>query len=1145
MSVNLSIALFAGLLPILLVGCSRRGNEAGVGGGDLFIETCSLGCTGGNDGTAVSCTIVNTYRNQEITVLFSVPVDESTVNASSFRVVDVANGTTPIGEFFVDQLNPRRLVFRPELSFGSDGVPHFGFKPFTTYEITIPGEAQGDAGPFILSRKGRRNQSRLQCTIFTSEGIIDPVPGSPRVTMLVETVNDSAPVTPVRSAAVTSGSVRVKTKSPIRMVFDDIMYVASLLDPRTGQSTTVTVEVDADGQLGSSEDRDRVAGSFDVEVDLESLQTILTFEHQVRVASEAAPQPTSGFPSAGTALSLRRIVVNIPTNVVDLVTNSLEEEDGGGLSSFIPETTAFVPLILPGLVEDTGAPFEVGAGAEDFTFSNSDYTPPDINNPDEVSNEDASRSGAIWGNGALVAGLGGGSGRLGDLVISGGETITLDTDSQDFPLDGELPDIIGNEVYSMGVPTGAYLEGITITDGTFEFNRVEIQTGGTLIFEGSQPARLFSKGRMIIANGARIDISGANAGAHDSAQSDPTLDWDGTGGDENFYLGADFAAEVPAEGGPGGGAGGLGGTRFNNGGAGVLNTFTGFLLPTAFRGGWLTEDMDGELGEGIGGADPDAIPAVDGQGIGGVHWPETFPTGVQAFNNNPGNDTEGLNWTRAPHEGLPGGTLGCFSKQVGGTGGGGSYGTPGSGGEGLSDRPVPDAAPDGDFTNLPTPQTSGGSIPDRVANDPNVGQLNYLSTGYSFRELRYSPSSPPGNLLGGAGGGGGGNHPYRTYSTSVGGLCGILGTNVTNFPDGFSGPYPGWTDHSGASGGGGGGAFQAVSGDRISLNGVIDASGGNGGSAVTFPSLQYAGGLNATPGGGGSGGAVRMQARSVDIADQAGRIDVSGGQGGVSSNLWGGSFGGTGGAGLVRIETEFGGPPDAAGAHHNEVDQKILPYDSVNGNTTAGQYGKYSLDFLSIEKGGWEADTRYRPASYSAATSCWIQPAGNFYSLNFAEDETGSTDPDEMGWNMNIIYEFNGTTQRVPFRGINSTTFESLEDIWGNCLNHGNETGAGGNCNGGTQTSGSPVIVRFQGARVASAPGDLCDLGIGLPIDPASITPWVKHPSELNPDAALGRDWDQPNLMRFTVIFDNATLGGGLPAAIQGVDDLWVRVDPD
>ena len=116
------------LLALSLAACSQDGNEAGSDGGDLFVETCSLGCTSGQGGSQILCSIVNAYQNQEISILFSEPVDPQSVNASSFRVVKVATGTTPVGTFLIDAVNPKKLIFRPSLSFGPSGNPEFGLE---------------------------------------------------------------------------------------------------------------------------------------------------------------------------------------------------------------------------------------------------------------------------------------------------------------------------------------------------------------------------------------------------------------------------------------------------------------------------------------------------------------------------------------------------------------------------------------------------------------------------------------------------------------------------------------------------------------------------------------------------------------------------------------------------------------------------------------------------------------------------------------------------------------------------------------------------------------------------------------------------------------------------------------------------------
>ena len=145
----------------------------------MFIETCSLGCSNGQGSLQVSCSIVNVAQNVEITVLFSRPIELSSVNAASFRITNTLNGSSPVGSFTLDPTNARRLIFRPALTFDAIGNPIFALDPNQTYEILIPGQAQGDPGPYITGTNGKRNETRLRCTIATTQGLLDPVPGAP------------------------------------------------------------------------------------------------------------------------------------------------------------------------------------------------------------------------------------------------------------------------------------------------------------------------------------------------------------------------------------------------------------------------------------------------------------------------------------------------------------------------------------------------------------------------------------------------------------------------------------------------------------------------------------------------------------------------------------------------------------------------------------------------------------------------------------------------------------------------------------------------------------------------------------------------------------------------------------------------------
>ncbi len=133
----------------------------------LYIEACSLGCSSGAGGVPVSCASVIQAPNGDLRVRFSRPVDPASVAAPTFQIVDVNSGQVPAGTRSVDANDSRWVVFRPSLSFDAFGNPVFGLNSGTTYRITIPGLAQGDAPPFVMSTDvpALANTSRLQCDI--------------------------------------------------------------------------------------------------------------------------------------------------------------------------------------------------------------------------------------------------------------------------------------------------------------------------------------------------------------------------------------------------------------------------------------------------------------------------------------------------------------------------------------------------------------------------------------------------------------------------------------------------------------------------------------------------------------------------------------------------------------------------------------------------------------------------------------------------------------------------------------------------------------------------------------------------------------------------------------------------------------------
>lgn len=1028
--------LGAGFVAASLAGasCSGGGGGSGSSGGStggsskMFIVSCSLGCSSGQAGAQINCGPNAIFVNEELVVEFSQAVDLATVTKSTFKVVNLATGKTPIGSYSLDPGNAKRLIFRPQVTFDSSGNPIFGLDQGASYQIDIPGSAQNPGVSHIKSTVGLDNASRLFCTVVASKGINDAVPGKPSVTTTVDKVTSydlNGNPDGFEFGVLADGAVDIYRDTLITLTFDDVMNPATLVNPVTGLSPTLSVLVDPDGDVTDSTDQTELAGTYQINIDQGSLQTIVKFT------------PSGGLPSAGTGVLPRRIVVKTPATILDLGSNSLENF---GSVSFVPELIIFSQLLIPG-----------GTG-EQFT---------------QNTNEDTARSGALWGSGGLRPGTGGGSGRLGDLIVTVGNAVTLSTTSQVLNGSGSGGGINGIGGIQQVVATGAVdpvpgsVHTETITDGIYEFASVRIDTASVLRFAGDKAARLYARGELLVRG--LIDVTG----------SSPIEDTTGQGGHQSWAANTDTAGQALSKtggvggiGGPGGGAGGRGADRDDNTGQTSLLNMSGdkkgILNPGAV--------IDGASGQGIGGG----LSALGGGG-GGQHWPPTFPT-----TNLPPPDASALGFQNTFFYDIIG-----VCDLVGGIGAGGAFSTDGTSGTNRGPSEILNIATLVPFL-IPPPAAVGSA----ASIDPSFKNLD--------PEL--------GKLVGGAGGGGGG--------------CGLTFIKPI-FGSFYANNLLEYYSHSAAGGGGGGGGVQMQAGRRIQVDGFIDASGGSGGDHVP---LALPTGFDprsaARPGGGGAGGGVLMQASDVAIADTPGRINISGGGGGVGDF---GTFGGRGGAGFVRVES-------ATVLDLEQLAAKVAPYEP-----STPTYGGADSDI--ILSSGLFASKFVGPTGYSGAQSCWLRPEGNFFLLEFAEDDFGGpgTADDIYGWSLDVATNVPGfplIAWREPQALLGGV---SLEDFLGSDLK------------GVTK---SPVVVRFQGARAVEATDSPCAIDVtdqNGPVLPESVTGWVRHPAELNGyfdyltpgEAAKLRS----NMVRFQIVFDRTT--GFYPNLFFGVTNLKILATPN
>jgi hypothetical protein len=728
------------LLSLPLLGaCSGGGgggssNNGGNGSGGLAITGCSLSCQRSNSaGTQYSCSVTQIAVNEELRVFFNSPVNLSSVNASSFQVVERRSGKTPAGTFTLDPSSASTLVYRPLLTFDSSGNPTFGLTSGETYDFKIPGTALDNLGPYIRSVSGDDNATRMQCTLVAS-GVADPKPGPPRVTTTVAILDPQNPGQVLQNQPA-QGQTNVYRFTDITMVFDDLMNPATLANPVTKESDFVTVKVDSDGNINTSGDQIEVDGEFTLTLDQTNLITTLVFK------------PTSGFPSAGARAPVKRkVVVAFSPLIADL---------GGN------------PLINPASIVFTNEVIAFSAQTITETFDNSVL-------------EDSLRAGNAWGSGVLLPGPGGGSGRLGELVVPRGTTVTLNTDVEDFTA-AEFAD---PTVFNPQLLIDPVLP-LQVVGGVFEFSRLLVESGGILRLSGSNAGRLFVRGEIL--NQGLIDVAGRSAAVHTATE---------------------FEGGVGEEPGPAGGKGGNGGARPDGENflvvGGVDNPNDPGPANPLDPGDYVL--VNGEDGGGIpvpSSLNPTSFVAG---GIGGLAWPQPGalppPYDMLHFPADP-DDALGT----FPYEPF----AACQLTAPGGAGSGGAHALDGTDAEtsviDVSGSPVPRV-----------PEAQGGDSDD----------LGITSTARTLDpEL--------GFLRGGGGGGGGGAHLLITsVNGQIGNDCTIpVGTPTLMIAD--------YMAHSSAGGGGGGGAVQMQAGRRLVSNGNIIASGGDGGSSV-FPDLAMCGG---------------------------------------------------------------------------------------------------------------------------------------------------------------------------------------------------------------------------------------------------------------------------------------------------------------
>lgn len=1103
----------AAVLALTLAGCSGGGG----GGASFYVSTCSLGCSGGQGGAQINCGVVGIAENQEIALQFTSPVDLFSINKESFAVRDAVTGASAPGTRFIDPNDPTRIIFRPKLTVGDSGEVIFGFEAGQAYEVYLNGTVQNDPQPFVENVDGRLNEVRVACTVQASQGIVDSIPGKPSVAVSVTVVH---PTSGAQSQVqlqqgVVPGASNVKTFSSIVFEFDELMDISSMLDPSTGISPNIDVLLDVDGNVATTNDRAEIEGTYVFGLDQSAQTTSLAFT------------PSAGFPSLGADVNQPRLVVVVlDDGIQDIAGNGIDDP---GTYNFVAQQIVYPAATLP-------------PGGEQFA---------------DLDNFDAPTSGSPWGTeiaGRLTPGEGGGSGRHGELHVAAGETFVLHSSSAKASAEIVFTAIPGNndEVTLAGTtflfktnPLANPLHvpirySLTYTVSTFvdtvqayaaanpssqvaaaTYTQTAFATVGVEAVSAGIPAPAYSLS--LLPFGANLPFATLSSGtlsggfvAHTYADPAIVTNFD-------FDAGTGTPGATPPD---------LvvddGVFEFSR----VVIEPTGTLVLTGANPVRLYVRGDFELADqaliDLSGADqpphnsttpygqPGGLPgpAAGNGGKGGdrtdqpaltnavgasVTLASSFPDGSPGVGVGavPGIG-QGLGGVRYPSS-MPvtpstynGWAFNgfCTSGMMANTGSGGAYAQDGI--RGLTR--VIDAIGESETGPVenkpPAGNTLGGESDDIGLEPPSANPT---------AERLLSPAL--GYLRGGSGGGGAGAHVGGTQTDIFSTAC-------------FTNPFFSFPDNSGAGGGGGGGAVQIQAGGTLAVTGQLNAGGGDGGDSAVTTSGN---GTLASPGGGGSGGAVLLQGGTLDLAQQASRILIDGGTGGGGGYILNPSLGGAGSAGLVRVE-QRGSAPVA-------VDVAALTFPTDPLDTT-------SVKWLST--GEWIYDSAKTDAfdAVSGSQSCWMQVPGTHFSLTFEDDPAAPALPADMGWNMDVILDLGAGEITVPWRGSDGNgPFLGLypEEQWGTLLNR--DLGLG--------ESAAPIVVRFQGATTNAELNFPCEADADDPDGPfeiGSVSPWVRHPRELNEFLPL------PTVTRFLILFDRSHPDFD---TIKGLTNLRIEAQPE
>ena len=701
-------------------GCSGGGSG---GGGRFAVKSCNPTCL------ADPCRLGSVAPYQAISLSFNKPIDPLTVTNETVSLEPLSPGSTTN---LLRTVEGNTVRIQPQVTLDPNGNLHYGLQANETYILSLPShETQGS--PAVHSRRGAANQREIRCSLQTERLTQDPNPSPLTVEVFVVRDPSNAPGT-LESLDSGSNLGPIERAAAFVLVFDDLVNPMTLVDPVSGSPRGIFLNADGDGDLMTTADRFQIRADYVVEFNSAELET------HVRI------QPLSLLPFPGTGPRPRLCTIEFGTGIIDLFGTPLAN----------PETRSF---------ETQNSPVARGGILREFF--------------DTTERFDASRSSGAWrGDGGVAQGLGGGTGKHGDLIVRSGETVIVDTAQYFVPPEDSL--------------TG---QAETVTDGVFEFSTILVERDGVLRFLGPHIAQVYAAGATVQG---QLLASGESAPAH-LGLNNPC---------------SSAGLEPPNETGLGG-AGGRGGPGAGDGGRGGDDP-----RPIGMPPGGLPRTMAPVSPDGRDGLGSLGQPGA-AMGAGGASL--AFPATTISTD---------------PELRLAGVILEPFldfSRQLAGGGGGGSYFTAGMpGDQGETDPNLGGQPGLPGHVTLPDPQ-----IPRSMPGGAGGGGAGTHPYNTNRNQLGECPSYDPKPTLGsqpiievwnsGTGGGGGGGVLILQVGNELDLRSGEIAAR-----GGHGGDSVGMQGSFSATGGGGSGGAVRIQTTRLNSNALsfLDVRGGLGGQTT-------------------------------------------------------------------------------------------------------------------------------------------------------------------------------------------------------------------------------------------------------------------------------------------------------------------------